>query len=63
MTDISYDNLDVGNGAIAMKELVKLINNQIDDENIRKKLVEDLLIYCGQDSLAMVKIFEKLLNL
>jgi len=46
-----------------MKELVKLIDNQIDDENQKKKVIKDLLIYCGQDSLAMVRIFEKLLEL
>lgn len=63
MTDISYDGLDVGNGSIAMKELVKLIDNQIDDENVKKKIIEDLLIYCGQDSLAMVRIFEELKKL
>ncbi|MFZ2151381.1 MAG: DUF2779 domain-containing protein [Candidatus Absconditicoccaceae bacterium] len=63
LTPISYDNLDVGNGSIAMKELVKLVDNQIDDENQKKKLIEDLLIYCGQDSLAMVEIFKKLLTL
>lgn len=63
MTDICYDNLDVGNGSIAMKELVKLIDNQIDDENVKKKIIEDLLIYCGQDSLAMVRIFEELMKL
>ncbi len=63
MTPISYDGLDVGNGGVAMKELVKLIDNQIDDENQRKKLIEDLLIYCGQDSLAMVRIYEELMKL
>lgn len=60
LTPISYDNLDVGNGSIAMKELVKLIDNQIDDENQKKKIIEDLLIYCGQDSWAMVEIYKKL---
>ena len=60
MTPISYDGLDVWNGSIAMKELVKLIDNQIDDENQKKKVIKDLLIYCGQDSLAMVRIFEEL---
>lgn len=63
MTPISYDGLDVGNGSIAMKELVKLIDNQVDDESQRKKLIEDLLIYCGQDSLAMVEIYKKLMDL
>jgi hypothetical protein len=43
-----------------MKELVKLVDNQIDDDGVRIKLAEDLLIYCGQDSLAMLEIFKKL---
>jgi hypothetical protein len=46
-----------------MKELVKLVDNQIEDENQKKKLIEDLLIYCGQDSLAMVEIYKKLKDL
>ena len=63
LTPISYDWLDVGNWAIAMKELVKLVDNQIDDNVERTKLAENLLIYCGQDSLAMLAIFKKLLEL
>lgn len=63
LTPISYDWLDVWNGSIAMKELVKLVDNQIVDENNKKKLIEDLLIYCGQDSLAMVEIFKRLMEL
>lgn len=63
LTDISYDDLDIGNGALAMKELVKLINNQIADEDQRRRLAEDLLIYCGQDSLAMVRIYQELLDI
>jgi len=46
-----------------MKELVKLVDNQIADEDQKKKLIEDLLIYCGQDSLAMVEIFKRLIEL
>ncbi len=60
LTPISYDWLEVWNGSVAMKELVKLVDNQIEDLEVKKRLVENLLIYCGQDSLAMVKIFEAL---
>ena len=63
LTDISYDGLDVGNWAIAMKELVKLVDNQSEDSIIKRKLAEDLLIYCGQDSLAMLEIFKQLQNI
>lgn len=68
LTPISYDNLDVWNGAVAMKELVKLVDDQIDissnsdNAQIKQKLIQDLLIYCGQDSLAMVEIFRELVK-
>ena len=66
LTPISYDWLDVWNWAVAMKELVILVDDQIDisahsdNAQIKQKLIEDLLIYCGQDSLAMVEIFREL---
>lgn len=68
LTPISYDNLDVWNWSIAMKELVKLVDDQLDTDAdpdnkiIKQKLIEDLLIYCGQDSLAMVEIFRELVD-
>jgi len=68
LTPISYDDLDVWNGSIAMKELVKLVDDQLDvsanleNKIIKQKLIEDLLIYCGQDSLAMVEIFKSLIE-
>ena len=51
-----------------MKELVKLVDDQIDisshsdNKQIKQKLIQDLLIYCGQDSLAMVEIFRELVK-
>jgi hypothetical protein len=51
-----------------MKELVKLVDDQIDidanpeNKTIKQDLIENLLIYCGQDSLAMVEIFKSLIK-
>ncbi len=60
LPEFSYDNLDVRDGGMAMQSYATM--NQIDDpneiENIRKALLE----YCALDTLAMVKIFEKLKN-
>jgi hypothetical protein len=51
-----------------MKELIRLVDDQIDisahpdNVQIKQKLIEDLLIYCGQDSLAMFEIFRALVE-
>ena len=58
--DMSYDHLEVGNGAVAMRKLFDLISGKVDQP---EELIQNLLIYCGQDSLAMVRIFEKLKNI
>ncbi len=57
---MSYDHLEVGNGAVAMRKLFDLISGKVDQP---EELIQNLLIYCGQDSLAMVRIFEKLKNI
>ena len=57
--DLSYKDLAVGNGAVAMKELYNVIKGKYTDSDREQKL-KDLLIYCGQDSLAMYKIYEVL---
>jgi len=57
---MSYDNLDdVQNGMVAMKRLLDLITEKVPEEQ-RDTTIINLLKYCGQDSLAMVKIFEQL---
>lgn len=57
---MSYDSLEVGNGAVAMKKLFELISGKITSKNDYDSVIKNLLIYCGQDSLAMVRIFEAL---
>lgn len=60
---MSYEHMEVGNGAIAMKKLEQLIVGDISDSVQRQDTIKNLLLYCGQDSLAMVRIFEVLKNL
>lgn len=60
---MKYDDLVVKNGAIAMQKLEHLINWKISDTSERLQTIKNLLIYCGQDSLAMVRIYEQLRNL
>ncbi|MBP9779538.1 DUF2779 domain-containing protein [Candidatus Gracilibacteria bacterium] len=57
---MTYEGMKVGNGGVAMQKLEKLINGEISDSTIRMEAIKSLLLYCGQDSLAMVKIFESL---
>jgi hypothetical protein len=45
-----------------MKKLYELISGAITDPVIKQTLLQDLLIYCGQDSLAMVKIFQTIMQ-
>ncbi len=58
---MSYDNLEIGEGGAASMAYVKLIDPKVlkaEKEKIRK----DLLDYCGQDTLAMVRLVEVLLD-
>lgn len=45
-----------------MKKLHELISGTITDPITKQTLLQDLLIYCGQDSLAMVKIFQTIVK-
>ncbi len=56
--DLSYDNMVVANGTDAMEAFIRLLN--MNDESDKKKLRNDMLEYCKLDTLAMVKIFEKM---
>jgi hypothetical protein len=56
--EMSYDNLEVQEGGMASTYFLKLAQTQ--DEKERKQLRQALLDYCEQDTLAMVRILEKL---
>lgn len=59
--EMDYESLEIGNGWVAMKRLHELISEQTSDPTKREEIIKNLLIYCGQDSLAMVKIFQKII--
>jgi hypothetical protein len=57
---LSYDTLAIGKGDKAMRALQDLIEGRIVDENSRIETIRNLLIYCRQDSYAMLAIYEVL---
>lgn len=58
--DMSYEDMSVGSWDIASQYLYDLIAWLISKPSQRRSIIDDLLRYCGQDTLAMVKIFETL---
>ena len=56
--ELSYESLTIGNGGDASAAFYNLKN--IVDEKEKQATREALLEYCGLDTLAMVKILEKL---
>lgn len=60
--EMSYDNMDIGRWDIAMRALHKLIANEIPTHE-RDEIIKHLLLYCWQDTLAMVRIYEALQNI
>jgi hypothetical protein len=56
--EMTYENLEIQEGGMASIYFLKLA--QAQDKNERDHLRQALLDYCGQDTLAMVKILEKL---
>jgi hypothetical protein len=58
--DLSYENLAIADGETAMLAYARLAKIHAAAE--RKKIRQDLLEYCGLDTLGMVRIWEKLLS-
>ena len=58
--DLSYDNLTIADGEAAMLAYAKLAKNSTAEE--QEKIRQDLLAYCRLDTLAMVRIWEKLIS-
>ena len=56
--DLNYDNMAVANGTDAMEAFTRIL--EMPDGANRKKLRKDMLEYCKLDTLAMVRIFEKM---
>lgn len=57
--ELSYKELSIQEGTAAFLRWNELLDADTD-ENKKKEIVENLKIYCGQDSLAMYKIWEHL---
>jgi hypothetical protein len=57
LTDISYDDLEVGNGWVATQLLQQIALGTID-KNDYQSVRQNLLSYCEQDTRAMVRIWE-----
>jgi len=56
--DLSYDNLDISDGGEASSAWLRMV--QSNDEEEKSAIRKQLLQYCGLDTLAMVKILEKM---
>lgn len=59
---MSYDNMNIPNGLEAMQVLNKIINTNDYSEEEKEQQITDLLLYCGQDSLAMYRIYQEILK-
>jgi len=58
LPNFSYEEMAIANGEDAVRAYKKL--SSIEDEQQRNKIKKDLLEYCKLDTLAMVKLLEKL---
>lgn len=59
--DISYKELAIRDGATAAMSFARIASSDVGKEEARE-IRNNLLAYCKLDTLAMVKIFERLLN-
>jgi hypothetical protein len=60
--EMKYEKLAIKNGGQAQAALVQLFSDKLV-EGEKEKLRQDLLTYCAQDSMAMVVIHQKLIEL
>ncbi len=59
--EMSYKDMEVPNWLIAMQTLNQIIEWKITWDE-KEKQIKNLLIYCGQDSLAMYRIYERIIE-
>lgn len=61
--EMTYDWMNIWKWDVAMQTLKNLISWNISDKKERSQKIQDLLVYCRQDSLAMLEIYERLLKI
>jgi predicted RecB family nuclease len=61
LPEMTYDKLSIQDGIQAALEYLRMIDSSTSSEE-KNRIRKDLLTYCGQDTLAMVKIREVLLK-
>ncbi len=59
--EMNYQNLEIQEGQLAGLEYPRMIDPSASNDE-KEKIKEDLLTYCGHDTLAMLKIREELLK-
>ena len=59
--EMHYDDLAIGNGSTALAAFARLVREELPAEETAR-IRRDLLSYCRQDTLAMVKLHEALYN-
>jgi len=60
--EMSYTWMNVPDGWVAMRLLDDIVSGRMNNEQEKREALKDLLLYCGQDSLAMYKIYEEILR-
>jgi hypothetical protein len=60
--DMSYEGLAIGDGQTASVRYLKAQRGLVDPE-VAARTYENLVEYCGQDTMAMVRLLEKLKGL
>lgn len=59
--DITYDNLNINNGDLAKVQFARMAKGKCSEDEICR-IRNNLLDYCRQDTLAMVKLHEQLIS-
>jgi len=60
--ELSYKNLDIQEGGTAQRIWMETVLDSRHEEE-KQKILDDLILYCGLDTLAMVEIYKKLLQI
>lgn len=58
--DLSYDDLEIGNGGEAMDTFLRLIKGDVELVANKEEIMANLLKYCKMDTWAMVRILDAL---